>query len=161
MLDAMKVVLFFGLVILAGLAQATGINYRLEGDSVIVTFVNVDSPDGPPSAGALHCVTGTRRQWASYDGGRTFHLNQMIGGCVDPRGASTVVHAIDRRAAYRDGTLCLIPVFVDRSGQFLAWSSHPDGPTQLTARSGGMITALNVRNSTVRAATSEEAYGCD
>ncbi len=161
MLRAIYVVLFLGLVGLAGLAQATDIKYQLQDNNVIVTFVDIDTPDGPPPKGAYHCVTGTRRQWASQDGGHTFSLNQMIGGCIDPRGSSTVTHAISQQAAYHDGTLCLIPVFVYPNGQRAAWSSHPDGPTQRTARKGGMITVLKVSNSTIRAATAEEAYNCD
>ncbi len=144
-----------------GAAQAAGIHYQALPNGVQVTILNVDSPDGPPPEGALHCITGTRRNWATSDGGRTFWLGQMIGGCVLPRDGQ-VTHAIHRDAVNSQGVLCLIPIWVDSRGRRLAWSSHPDGETQKTARSGGMITALKLLpDGNWRPATAAEAYGCD
>ena len=162
MLRAMKLVLFLGLIGLIGLAQATGISYQAVSNGVAVTFLGVDSPDGPPPVGAYHCLTGTRSRWASTDGGRTFGIGQMIGGCGVPDSRGNITHTVHRDAAFRNGVLCIIPIFVDRGGRLLAWSSHPDGETQGTARSGGMITALTQSpDGSWRAATAAEAYTCD
>lgn len=149
------------ITMLFGTAQAAGIRYQAVQNGVQITITNVDSPDGPLPEGTLHCITGTRRNWASSNGGHTFRLDQMIGRCVIPRDGMAA-HAIHRDAVNSQNVLCLIPIWVDQTGRRLAWSSHPDGDTQKTARSGGMITALKLLpDGNWRAATAEEALGCD
>lgn len=154
-------VVMMATVLGANLAQATGISYQGVPGGVHITLTNVDAPDGPPPAGALHCLMGTRQNYALSPDGRIAHLRRMIGGCVNPNGENAT-HVVLNGAVNSQGVLCLIPIWADPSGRFLAWSAHPNGPTQQTARRGGMITALvPLSNGGWRAATAAEAYTCD
>ena len=144
-------------------AEATNLSFRIVPKPGVleVIFSNIDSRKGVPDA--WHCVTGTRSNWtrATHDSGRTFILDQMIGGCVRVMSnTERVTHHV--YLPQRSERICLIPVFVDLNGRFIDWSFHPEGPTKHRARSGNEITALYVQaDGNVRAATTVEAYGWD
>lgn len=150
--------LFLAGVALTPPAVATDLQMRATatGDGVEITFKGVDSDKGVPD-GALHCVTGTRQNWAGINGYQRFDLSRMIGGCVALTSRTVdITHTVNGT-----GRMCLVPVFVDRSGGFISWSHHPDGATQLKTRKGNMVTAIIVGPGSVRPATAEEALGCD
>lgn len=151
--------LWLGLI---GLAQATTLEFRPSSVGVEVTMLDVDAPGGLPPARALHCMAGTRRGWVSRDGGTTWSIGQMIGGCGYPDSRGSITHVIPRSAVQDNGVLCLIPLWLDQSGRLLAYSSHADGPTNHRSRRGGMITALVLlADGQWRPATAVEAYTCD
>lgn len=152
------------LAVLLGVAttQATGISYQPVQGGVMIVLTGVDSPEGLPASGTLHCVMGTRKNWASRDGGRTFAIGQMIGGCVHPDSQGNARHMVSVDAVDSRGVLCLVPVWVYFDGRFSAWSSHPDGATNHTTRQGHIITALvPIAGGQWRAATDQEAFTCD
>lgn len=142
-------------------ANATGIRYQATSDGVSITLIGVDAPNGPPPEGALHCLTGTRSNWAGRNGAEVFDLNRMIGGCGLPDAKGNITHMVRAGAVNNRGVLCLIPLWTDQNGRRLDWSAHPDGDTNKTARSGGMITALKLDGANWRAATAAEAHTCD
>lgn len=143
-------------------AQATEIRFQPVPNGVAVTLIDLDATEDAPPPGALHCLTGTRYRWASTDGGQTFSIGQMIGGCHRATVGGQVTHVIHETAVNSRGVLCLIPVWVDRRGRRISYSSHPDGETNKVSRKGGMITALaRLSDGSYRPATTEEALSCD